>query len=575
MPVVRRPIESLKIVRIESRVSALDASPAIRPEAKPARRGAALPSRAHLVLVLILVLALLGHLHFANVTIDDAFISFRYAENLVHGRGLVFNVGERVEGYSNFLWTVLLAVPIALKVDRFELGLLATAKVVGVLFSLATLGLTSLTARLGRSSADGHSAPLSALYLATLAPFLFWGVGALETPLVTCLLMLAFSLHLREDLAISRGAPSVPFSYPVLLLAALTRPEPLILFAPLAALRLWRVLRAGGLRRTFRREVGYLLLFAVPYAALVAGRFGYYGQLVPNTYFAKVHGDPHTTERGARYLASALSRLNIGPLLLFGGACVLLGQRLPYRAYAALSWCAVYLSAIGFEGGDWMPAARMLVPVLPLIALLVHELWLMAGALSPPPWVAKVGGALRLIDLDTLSRPIGLRLLRGTARAVLLLLLATGSYANFRAVMLPERLSGFYGLRLDHSRHFTIARWISRELREPGLLALGEAGLIPYYTKRPVLDLLGLMDAHLARLPGEMHRKFDANYVLARRPRFVLLFVTRDRDGSLRSDQLYAEVLLADARFLRDYSPMHDFGHAILYARRTVAPEAG
>ena len=109
MPVVRRPIESLKIVRIESRVSALDASPAIRPEAEPARRGAALPSRAHLVLVLILVLALLGHLHFANVTIDDAFISFRYAENLVHGRGLVFNVGERVEGYSNFLWTVLLA----------------------------------------------------------------------------------------------------------------------------------------------------------------------------------------------------------------------------------------------------------------------------------------------------------------------------------------------------------------------------------------------------------------------------------------------------------------------------------
>jgi len=527
------------------------------------------------VLSLILVLSLLGHLHFANVTIDDAFISFRYAENLVHGRGLVFNVGERVEGYSNFLWTVLLALPIALKVDRFELGLLATAKVVGVLFSLATLGLTALTAGLGRSSAERRSAPFSALYLATLAPFLFWGVGALETPLVTCLLMLAFHLHLREDLAISQGAPSVPFSYPVLLLAALTRPEPVILFAPLAALRLWRVLRAGGPSGMFGRELGYLLLFAVPYAALVAGRFAYYGELVPNTYFAKVHGDPHTNERGARYLTSALSRLNAGPLLLFGGACVLLGQRLPYRAYAALSCCAVYLTAILLEGGDWMPAARMLVPVLPLMALLVHELWLMAGALSPPPWVAKVSGALRLPNLNKLSRPTGLRLLRVSARAVLLLLLAIGSYANFHAVMLPERLSGFYGLRLDHSRHFTIARWMSRELREPGLLALGEAGLIPYYTKRPVLDLLGLMDAHLARLPGEMHRKFEANYVFARRPRFVLLFVTRDRDGRLSSDQLYAEVLLADARFLRDYAPMHDFGHAILYARRTAAPEAG
>ena len=40
---------------------------------------------------------------------DDAFISFRYARNLLEGHGLVFNVGERVEGYSNFLWTIELA----------------------------------------------------------------------------------------------------------------------------------------------------------------------------------------------------------------------------------------------------------------------------------------------------------------------------------------------------------------------------------------------------------------------------------------------------------------------------------
>ena len=41
--------------------------------------------------------------------VDDALISFRYAVNLVEGRGLVFNPGERVEGYTNFLWTIVLA----------------------------------------------------------------------------------------------------------------------------------------------------------------------------------------------------------------------------------------------------------------------------------------------------------------------------------------------------------------------------------------------------------------------------------------------------------------------------------
>ena len=40
---------------------------------------------------------------------DDAFISFRCADHLVRGLGLVFNPGERVEGYTNFLWAVWVA----------------------------------------------------------------------------------------------------------------------------------------------------------------------------------------------------------------------------------------------------------------------------------------------------------------------------------------------------------------------------------------------------------------------------------------------------------------------------------
>ena len=44
---------------------------------------------------------------------DDAYVSFRYARNLVRGDGLVYNVGEPVEGYTNFLWTALAAVPLA------------------------------------------------------------------------------------------------------------------------------------------------------------------------------------------------------------------------------------------------------------------------------------------------------------------------------------------------------------------------------------------------------------------------------------------------------------------------------
>ena len=48
---------------------------------------------------------------------DDAFVSFRYAKNLVNGYGLVYNVGEYVEGYTNFLWTLLIAAGLKLNLE--------------------------------------------------------------------------------------------------------------------------------------------------------------------------------------------------------------------------------------------------------------------------------------------------------------------------------------------------------------------------------------------------------------------------------------------------------------------------
>ena len=45
---------------------------------------------------------------------DDAFITFRYAQNLAGGHGPVFNQGERVEGYTSYLWMILMAAVIRL-----------------------------------------------------------------------------------------------------------------------------------------------------------------------------------------------------------------------------------------------------------------------------------------------------------------------------------------------------------------------------------------------------------------------------------------------------------------------------
>ena len=90
-----------------------------------------------------------------SYTLDDAFISFRYARNFAEGHGIVFNPGERVEGYTNFLWVVILAVPFLLHVDPVPFA--HTADV------LLCVTATVLVYLIGRRAFFGGARPLAAL----------------------------------------------------------------------------------------------------------------------------------------------------------------------------------------------------------------------------------------------------------------------------------------------------------------------------------------------------------------------------------------------------------------------------
>ncbi len=529
-----------------------------------------------------LLVALAGHFYFVNRTIDDAFISFRYAHHLAVGDGLVFNVGERVEGYSNFLWTVLLALPAYLGVERFELGMLFVAKLLGVLFSAATLLVVTRTAMLGRSERERASAPLAALYLATLAPFLAWGVGALETPLVTLLLALTLHSHLREDEGLRQGQKPLPWSYLLLFAAAISRPEPALLFLPLAALRLARNVYFGG-PRALPRALAGLALFVLPFAAFIAWRYAYYGQIVPNTYFAKLSGDDSAATRGSFYRAGAFLHMNWNELGVLVVLLTLLAGRVSYRLLTSLVLFASQVAIVVVEGGDWMQGYRLFVPALPFVAPWVHEAWLAVGSfriagLAPaselpawlisPAWVARWRRVVRAwAERPWLTRLRGARCLGYAALIWVLVAGARSSYYGLR----ESTISGFSGLRLDHAEYFEISHVI-RDMRrnrqqKADLLALGEAGIIPYYTGQPVLDLFGLMDPHIAHLSGALHYKFDADYFFARRPSYVFLAIARDAAGQPLVQHWYARVLLGDARFSRAYTLHREFEVGRLYLR--------
>jgi arabinofuranosyltransferase len=256
-------------------------------------------------------------------TIDDAFISIRYAENLVRGDGLVFNPGERVEGYTNFLWVLILAAVHALGGES-----LAGAKLLSTAANVGTLGLvTWAAARWWPRPALPGLALLPALLLAANFGFVLWGVGGLETALFTALvtaglLCLVWEASDTPDFGIwnlefgilsrrwsgkaqiaSQGQQSADQSVPLqnpkskfqnraallFALATLARPDGAVLFAGgMLGWGLWALASRRLSGALVRRWLAGGLLYGAIVGAHYLFRYLYYGDWVPNTAYIKV-----------------------------------------------------------------------------------------------------------------------------------------------------------------------------------------------------------------------------------------------------------------------------------------------
>jgi hypothetical protein len=284
---------------------------------------------------------------------DDAFISFRYAENLVAGRGLVFNAGEYVEGYSNFLWVVLLALA-----DGVGIDMIAAAQWLGVL----CLGGTVIAAGwAGRRLAPnpGPVPLLAALGVFCHHHLLDFATCGLET--------LGFVLLVTLTIGVLAGAErprSFALASLLSVLAALTRPDGALLG-----------MVAGGhavLHGVRRRQLAPVLAFAAPgfllFVPFLAWRVLYYGDLLPNTFYAKSAHDPYPGQ-GWFYVRTFLCSYWVLwpavlalPLLLLRGTAAL-------RLLAAM--VVTYLAFVVWVGGDFM-FARFCLPVVPLLYLVLE-----------------------------------------------------------------------------------------------------------------------------------------------------------------------------------------------------------
>ena len=322
------------------------------------------------------VAVLVGHSLYFGFVNDDAFISFRYADNLVRFGELTFNYGEPVEGYTNFLWTVLCAAGLALGADVVPWALvLALLCGCGTLLVVQRFGATldrlvQPDAPAGRPGAWRFVAPA---LLAVTPAFACWTSGGMETALFTMLVTAAVWRYWAERVT-ERG---VPWSGLLFALAAMTRPEGFLFFGLTALHRLADNPVRLGRRWPSRRDWGWVLLFLLPTLPHQIWRISYYGYLLPNTYYAKVAGVDHQW-RGLLYVQTFVHDYKPWLILLLlvvprpnaGGV----DGRASKSFYAHLLVIVVALTIhVTRAGGDFMALHRFFVPILPLLALMLAD----------------------------------------------------------------------------------------------------------------------------------------------------------------------------------------------------------
>ncbi|HEU4723768.1 MAG TPA: hypothetical protein VFU59_00580, partial [Candidatus Eisenbacteria bacterium] len=309
---------------------------------------------------------------------DDAFISFRYAENLVRGLGLVYNPGERVEGYSNFTWTLWSALGMRLGVEPEK-----WSSAGGIACYVAALALLAWNAWTYRRESSGLAAwiPLAAILGALHPDWQLFATGGLETSLFALEITALYLLLARGDAGPARAAAAGL----LLGLAAMTRPDGPI-FVPVVGLFL---LLTG--RRRLRALLALGAAFLLVWTPYTLWRVGYYGDYFPNTYYAKSAAIPWYSQ-GAFYVSLYFARywpLLLAPVLVAaawrrrgGDAAAKVERESAGAATSALSsWqrrallaamlVAVYVAFVIRVGGDFM-FARFLIPVTPLLLVLLE-----------------------------------------------------------------------------------------------------------------------------------------------------------------------------------------------------------
>lgn len=493
-----------------------------------------------LLLISASLIIFLAHaLHHYPAVIDDAYISFRYSAHFASGKGLVYNPGDRTEGFSNFLWTLIVGIWLWL----FDADALFFAKILGMLATAGLIVLSYLFSRLimGRWHLLNFIPPLIIALNTYLA---HWSVMGLETSAFVFLIFATLYVAVVEQ----KYKWRVQISPIIAVLAIMLRIDAAFFLGILLA-TFWAVLIT---RREFKlkRFALWVLTFAILFIPYMLWRWFYYHSIFPNPYYAKVGaGVGHSRGLAHLFYFSFTQSWGFINLWLVTSVVAIFWR----NRYGLICLAMVLANAfyVWHVNGDWMPCYRFLLPVIPFVAINV----------------VVVGRLIRRLKF----LPVKMLLLG-------LLLFAIYDYGKFhyneKSIYVfdwtPHRYSkndkrwwypkvlwrnlweGYYPPLQN------VADWILENVPDGAQVMTSDIGYPGYLNMGVrIIDIDGLTDRFIGRAGNKPEaEKKKQEYIMAKKPEFVFIFINHQSPNPDSPGYPYPEVsrlIYNSPEFKQDY----------------------
>jgi len=467
-------------------------------------------------LAILTLFAFLRSSYIYTTIVDDAYIFFRFAENIYSGYGIIWNVGENVvEGYSSFLYLALL---LGGKLFSFDLEVFSI--IIGILCSSIHLYISYLI--------YNHFYPhlrkenKITLILILLSPaYLYWSAAGMETGFYSmCLLLSIYGFLLLKNsnkLLLLKGV--------IFGILCLVRYEA-ILFFLFAALYLVYINKSKTHIQISKTILIYLTGFAIIFLPYFLWRWNYFEYLLPNTFYAKTGGGFKQIFGGFVYTALSF-RLFYG---LFWIVILLVLTQINLKLLSVKAWFVFGISIVSvlttiYLGGDHFSYGRFFIPTFPLLFFVF------------PPALNK------FLNSNLFNKYKNIHKI--TFLSVVFTVVMISKLPYQQMISGVENL--FSGKKdivtvYDSSIDKEIIEW------EHGFALMGQAlkdiaqqneciaaipvGIISYETKMKVLDMVGIVNPVIAHrdfdpkflkhwIPG--HNKGDGKYILSKKPDYIQL----------------------------------------------------